>query len=105
MGSDDGAEIRGDARDIAADVLGWRATEDEWQEIGRLVDALIAAMDARDWPALRTATAALEVASPLRVTRLGDERRNRLPPPEPVRERVNRLVHEAPPPPAPAPPR
>ncbi|WP_158851422.1 CATRA system-associated protein [Saccharothrix deserti] len=89
--SDD--EIRDDAREVALDVLGWRTTSAEWEEIAELLASAITATEAGDRQALRAATIALELASPLRITRLGDERRDREPPPEPVRERVNRLVH------------
>ncbi|SMD27477.1 CATRA system-associated protein [Kibdelosporangium aridum] len=85
--------IRRDAREVAADVLEWQATAEEWAAIAQLVTAAIEAWDAQDWPALERATVALELASPLRATRMGDERRVKSSISEPVRERVNRLVH------------
>lgn len=87
-------EIFDDAREVALDILDWQTTEAEWVEIAELLAVAATAIASGDLAALRTATVGLEALSPERITRLGDERPARTPPPKPVRERVNRLVHE-----------
>ena len=94
MLSDPDDEIVFDAREVALDILDWQTTEAEWVEIAELLAVVVAAVASGDLAALRTATVGLEALSPERITRLGEKRPVRTPPPEPVRERVNRLVHE-----------
>lgn len=94
MNPDQRDEIREDAREVALDILDWHATEAEWVDIAEVVEAAVEAAATGDDVALRAATVALELASPLRITLVGEEREERNPPPEQVRERVNRLVHE-----------
>lgn len=84
-------ELREDALAVLGELLGWEATDGGWRHIGDLVTRADTAVVERDWPALRTAISELELASPLRTTKLGEPPRR--PAPEPVRERVNRLVH------------
>jgi len=56
-----------------------------------MLDAIAAALEAGDVEALTAATADMELAGPLRIIRIGTV--PIVPPPPPIRERLNRLVH------------
>jgi hypothetical protein len=93
--SDDGPgidpEARTDALDVVHDVLAWRLVDERWQRVAQSLDAMATAVAAQDTAGVESATAELELASPVRVTRIGATSVN--PPPEIVRDRVNHLVH------------
>lgn len=78
MDSSHNDEIRDDAREVARDVLDWRATEAEWAEIAELVEAAVQAAEFGDDAALRAGTLALELAGPLRITRLDEGRKGQV---------------------------
>ncbi|HEY0636114.1 MAG TPA: CATRA system-associated protein [Pseudonocardiaceae bacterium] len=84
-------ETRDGALEVLGDVLEWRTTSARWAGIAVMVDAMVVAVDTNDWAALRVATVDLELSSPIRVGTVGDKQQD--PPPKPVREQVNRLVH------------
>lgn len=80
---------------ILDEVSEWQATVDDWVYVAGLVEAVDSAMGNGDWIRLRDLLDELERASPLRATRLGDKPDEPVgPPPEQVRERTNRLVHD-----------
>jgi len=84
-------ETRDDALDVLYDLLSWRATAQRWATIAMLVESMAAAFANRDWDALRSATIELELVSPVRVGTPGDKPQQ--PPPKPVRDQTNHLVH------------
>jgi hypothetical protein len=87
----DVAGIRAEALDVLSDALQWRLADVRWQAIGQMLATMDAALAADDLTALSAATADLELAGPLRITRIGAT--PVVPPPAPVRDRLNRLVH------------
>jgi hypothetical protein len=84
-------DVRAEALDVVSDALLWRMTEARWQAIEQVLVAMDAALTAGDLDALALATADLELAGPLRITRIGAT--PVVPPAPPVRDRLNRLVH------------
>jgi len=80
-----------DAIDALGDVLEWRLTAARWEFISGILGRMTAAATQPHGVALREATVELELASPWRINRFGDEVKG--PPPKPVRDRVNQLVH------------
>lgn len=87
-----GEEARVDALDVLRDLVDWRLTPARWDEqVGPLVDAMADAWATGDAVAFVKATADLELASPVRVIKIGST--EGAPPPDPVRERRNHLVH------------
>lgn len=103
--SDPDSDFDGGLRSYAIAVIGeipeWRVTAAAWEYLSELTEAAEAATAERDWLRLREITDEVELASPLRATRLGkqpdkDPQRetSEQQAPEAVRERVNRLVHD-----------
>ncbi|MFI7465118.1 CATRA system-associated protein [Nonomuraea sp. NPDC049646] len=86
-----GAEAVADALDVLDDLLEWRLASARWERVRDLLDALAAALRSHDPEAAQEAVAELELAGPVRVTRIGTK--PLLPPSEDVRDRRNRLVH------------
>ncbi|MEV5822393.1 CATRA system-associated protein [Micromonospora harpali] len=76
---------------------GWRLTDGKWQEVGRLVEDVEKALAGGDAAALRRLTDTLEVAGEVRITRIGAASTPQ-PVPPPIRDRLNRLVHQLSPP-------
>jgi hypothetical protein len=87
----DVADARAEALDVISDALQWRLADTRWQGIEQLLVAMGAALEADDLGALTAATVDLELAGPLRMTRIGAT--PVVPPPPPVRDRLNRLVY------------
>lgn len=85
------AEARAEALDVVSDARQWRLNETRWRSLEQILAAMDAALAAGDTAALMTATANLELAGPVRLTRIGAT--PVLPPPPAVRDRLNRLVH------------
>jgi hypothetical protein len=85
------AEARADALDVVSDVLQWQLHEMRWQPVEQILAAIEDALTADDTAALTAATANLELAGPVRLTRIGAT--PIVPPPATVRARLNRLVH------------
>jgi len=85
-------ELRQDALDVLQDVTRWNLPDTRWTSVADIVDALAAARDARNWAALRAAVYDLELAGPVRATRIGTDP-VLVPAPDPVREEINELIH------------
>jgi hypothetical protein len=83
--------IRTEALEVLQDALEWTARPAAWLGIADIVRGMAAAIAAEDLDALAAFTADLELASPLRVIRMGDQGVE--PIPRELNERVNHLVH------------
>jgi hypothetical protein len=88
---DGAAEVRAEALDLLKDALHWHLAEARWQAIEHVLITMDAALTVSDLAALAAATADLELAGPLRITRIGAT--PVVPPPPPIRDRLNRLVY------------
>jgi hypothetical protein len=84
-------DLREDAVDVLRDVQVWRLTSGRWQVVAQAVDSVAAALVAGDTVAFREALCDVELAGPVRATRV--ENAETLPASESVRERVNELIH------------
>ncbi|MGX1543065.1 CATRA system-associated protein [Streptomyces adustus] len=84
-------ETRDDAVDVLTDLLEWQLVEERWEGVDAILRSLTEALAAGDGAALRNATAELELAGPIRITRIGAE--PLIPAPDRTRDRANRLVH------------
>jgi hypothetical protein len=84
-------DARAEALDVVSEVLEWRLAEARWQAIQQVLIAMEAALAAGDLDALAAATADLELAGPLRITRIGTTPVVAAAPP--VRDLLNRLVY------------
>ncbi|HET9258196.1 MAG TPA: CATRA system-associated protein [Pseudonocardiaceae bacterium] len=76
---------------MLTDVLEWQLVPQRWERVERIVDSLAEALAGGDAVAMREATAELELAGPVRATRIGTT--PLVPVPEQVRDRANHLVH------------
>jgi hypothetical protein len=85
------AEERAEALEVLQDALEWQLHPSRWERIEPVVTALADALDRGDRQAVVAATVELELAGPLRITRIGDD--PLVPAPPPVRDRLNKLVH------------
>ena len=64
-------DVRAEALEVLGDALLWQLTDVRWQAIEQTLDAMRAAVAAGDPDALAAATLHLELAGPLRITRIG----------------------------------
>ncbi|WP_158854081.1 CATRA system-associated protein [Saccharothrix deserti] len=78
-------ELVEDVRMVLDDLVQWEMTERQWRHVAGLVGTLAAAVRACGADAVRDATDAVELAAPVRVTRVGQE--PVVPPPPFVLER------------------
>jgi hypothetical protein len=83
-------ELVEDALAALDDVTSWRLTEARWVTVAQIIATLAAALERGDAEEFRAATIELELVSPTRITRIGEE--PKVPPPPPVREITNVLV-------------
>ncbi|HEX2315616.1 MAG TPA: CATRA system-associated protein [Thermomonospora sp.] len=75
------------------DVLEWRLTQAAWAGVAEALDELARALPGGDRRRIEEAQDSLAFSGPIRLrTRLGDD--PAVPPPEDIRERVNRLIHD-----------
>lgn len=89
--TEDLEEVRQDAVSVLQDMLGWRLSTARWDAIAGSVEALATYLDVGDLAAAQDIVIQLELAGPVRITRIGAVPSQ--PPPPPVRERVNQLIH------------
>ncbi|MFF3503845.1 CATRA system-associated protein [Streptomyces sp. NPDC003247] len=84
---------------VLRDVRLWRLPPDRWERLAGLLDTAAGALRAGDADRFDQATVELELAGPVRITRIGDPHRGSpresvpAPAPPPVRERLNHLIH------------
>lgn len=83
---------REDALDVLRDALEWQLTADRWKAVEQTVDALDTALVVGDTAAFREAVCYLERVGPIRATGFG-QKPTVSAPDEPVRERINELIH------------
>jgi hypothetical protein len=83
-------QAEAEAREILDDILAWRLTAGRWELVGQIVGSMATAQAQGDLEDLRRATIDLELVSPVRVIKLGEKE---VPPPQPLREQVNHLIH------------
>ena len=84
-------EARDDAVDVLRYLLEWQLAPQRWERVDAIVGSLADALAQEDGDALREATAELELAGPVRATRIGTT--SLIPAPERTRDRANHLVH------------
>jgi hypothetical protein len=89
--SDHAARIQDDALAVLQEVLDWELSSPRWNAIAGILDALAVSLDQGDLDTVVKATIQLEQAGPVRVTMIGATPTE--PPPPPVRERANQLIH------------
>ncbi|MUN36920.1 CATRA system-associated protein [Actinomadura litoris] len=85
------AEIIKDALTVLADLQGWELPLERWERIEAVTIRMQEACAAGDEEAFWGASADLESMAPNRITRIGDT--PVVPPPPPIRERANQLIH------------
>jgi hypothetical protein len=86
-----GAEGHADALNVLRDATKWRLTSARWGVVANAVRAMAAALVSGDVRAFRDAVSDLELAGPVRATRVGDT--PTVPAPEPVLEEIYELIH------------
>ena len=92
--TDQSAQLRDEALSVLRDVLEWSLTPAGWEAVTGTLDSLGTGLDLADpdqLAALNEATIALELAGPVRITRID---KSAVPAPDGVRDRVNQLIHE-----------
>jgi hypothetical protein len=75
---------------LLTDLTDWTLPPGGWTEVDGELTVLQSALESGDADAAAAAVVRLAHMAPLRVGRLGEEP---LPPPRPIRERINRLIH------------
>jgi hypothetical protein len=84
-------EASAELLDVLSDLVVWELAPAKWTRVGLILDHIVSALASTDLPALREATVELELASPVRMHRIGAT--DVIPVPESVRDRANHLVH------------
>jgi hypothetical protein len=84
-------QVLQDAVHVLEDLLVWELSPARWEGIAGILDALAAEVADSDLSNLAEATIQLELAGPVRLTRIGATPTE--PPPPRVRERINQLIH------------
>jgi hypothetical protein len=82
---------RQDALDVLEDALHWQLPASRWRGVDEAVRAMAEALTRDDVAAFRRAESDLELARPVRA--VSAEHPPQDPVPEPVRERINELIH------------
>lgn len=84
-------ELRSDLLDVLEDVPAWRLASQRWRQVYKLLEIIGDALAGGDVDALREAIGELELAGPVRITRIGAALTDATP--DDVQERVNHLKH------------
>lgn len=84
-------QVLEDAIHVLEDLLLWELTAARWEGVAGILEAVAAEVAADDLSNLAEATIQLELAGPVRITRIGAMPTE--PPPPRVRERINQLIH------------
>lgn len=79
-----------DAVNVLQDVLQWHLSPARWEAIGAVIEVMEA--DTADLDAISDGTSQLEMAGPVRITRIGSTPTE--PPPQKIQERLNTLVEK-----------
>jgi|HubBroStandDraft_5_1064220.scaffolds.fasta_scaffold246073_2 hypothetical protein len=87
----DQPQVLQDAVLVLEDLLTMELSPARWEGVAGILEALAAEVAAGDLSNLAEATIQLELAGPVRLTRIGAMPTE--PPPPRVRERINQLVH------------
>jgi hypothetical protein len=82
-------ELHAEALDVLSDAQLWQLAEARWQTIEQVLATMDAALASGDIDALAEATAALELAGPLRIIPIGSA----VGPTPVARDLLNKLVH------------
>jgi hypothetical protein len=82
-------ELHAEALDVLSDAKLWQLAETRWQTIEQVLATMDAALTSGDIDALAEATAALELAGPLRILPIGPA----VGPTPVARDLLNKLVH------------
>ena len=91
--SPESGQVLADARDSLRDVLDWRLPSTAWNEVAGIIAEMVNALAGGDLASVDAATVRLDLASPYRVIRVGDQIEGEEPTPRPVREQANHLIH------------
>jgi len=89
--SDNSARLQNDALAVLHEVLDWELSAARWEVVAGILDALTGSLEQGDLETLVQATIQLEQSGPVRLTMIGATPTQ--PPPPPVRERTNQLIH------------
>jgi hypothetical protein len=89
--TDQPQQVLRDAVHVLEDLLMLELSPARWEGIAGILEALATEVAASDLSNLTEATIQLELAGPVRITRIGA--RPTEPPPPRVRERINQLIH------------
>jgi CATRA-associated small protein len=89
--TDQPQQVVEDAVHVLADLLLLELSPARWEGIAGILEALAAEVAVSDLSNLGEATIQLELAGPVRITRIGALPTE--PPPPRVRERINQLIH------------
>lgn len=88
------SELHAEALEILGHLLTWHLPPERWTQAEQVIDEVATAMASADLAAFDRATADLELLGPVRIVRIGESPGNQLTaPPDPLRDRVNRLIH------------
>ena len=86
------ANLRADALEVLGDVPHWQLPPGRWGTVRGALEAVYSAVEVMDAGALLVAVQELEFTGPVRATTTdGPET---VDPPEPVRDLINKLVHD-----------
>ena len=90
--SDYTTRIRQDTLTVLRELLRWELSSARWKGVAEILDALAAGLELDDIDTVTSAIIQLEQTGPVRITRIGETSKE--PPPAPVRERTNELIHK-----------
>ncbi len=85
------SDIRNTVVETLEHVLRLKLAEARWERLAELIEIAIEAQTAGDLDGLKQAADQLELAGPVRVTRIGGD--DPIPPPAEIRERANELIY------------
>jgi hypothetical protein len=89
--NDQEAEIYRDGLTILRGLLTWELSPARWEGVMAILEAMATSLELGDRDTMAKATVDLERIGPVRFKRIGAESKD--PPPAPVRERTNELIH------------
>jgi hypothetical protein len=84
-------QIRDEALEVLREILHWEMDAVRWERLTEILDVAVESELSGDLDAFAHAVVQLELAGPVRITRISGT--SPQPPPPPVRERINTLVH------------